>query len=443
MRRLVVLVLAAVLAAACGVGPPDHVRLGVLAPTTGPRAYLGQEVVQGAQMAVDDLNADGGLLGAPVELVVLDDGDLTDVPGQLADLAERARVTAVIGPEAPGVLLGPRSPLTRRDVPALLPTAFTGSLDTATTFVARTVPSARDQAAAIGRWLADERGIDELALLVADPIEGPAARDSLEAGFADADTRVAATVTADGEAARLEPALAELRRAAPAVRAVFLWGPPPTAARATRAVRALRWDVQIVVPSSAFVAEYRTLAGDAAEGVVLPFPFRPEWFGPELTSWMVRYHVEHGIGAVSDLATLVLDIPVVAAASYDAVTTVATAVEQAGTREPAPVAEALATLEVEGLLATYALDDREAWGADDLHVARFHRVAVVYDVDPRLDVAAQRRFWEAQVTLDYLPEEVLEGPAADLIRRLIEQQRPDDPPTYVPPLPPPGPVGRP
>lgn len=441
-RRLAPLIaLLAVAATACGTGTPDHVRIGVVAPLSGTRAWLGQEVVAGARLAVEDLNEAGGLLGAPVELVIADDADLTSMPGQLADLAERARVSAVIGPEAPGVLVGPRSPLTRREVPALLPSAFGGQLEDASTFVARTVPSARAQATRLGQWLAEVRRIDQVAVLLADPIEGSLARPDLRAGLAGGGVDTAAVVEADGDAADLRPSVAALRRRAPDARAVLLWGPPSAAARATTAVRDLGWDVQIAVPASAFVAEYRTLAGDAIEGVVAVFPFDEAWFTGDLVPWMIRYQVRHGLGLLPQLDTLVIDVPVAAVSAYDAVGLVGAAVEAADSRVPAEVADALATTTYDGLLRDYDLGGRESWTAEDLYVARFHELALTFDVDPRLDADEQRELWRAQVTL-----ELFEGEAPPAIAALLERlagERQGDPPTYEPPLPPPQPVGRP
>jgi branched-chain amino acid transport system substrate-binding protein len=428
-------------AVACGTAAPDHVRIGVVAPLSGPRASIGEELVRGAELAVDELNDAGGLLGQDVELVVTDGADLVELPRRLADLAEHARVSAVIGPEAPGVLVGPRSPLTRRGVPALLPSAFAGDLEGASTLVARTVPSATAQAETLARWLVAERGADQLAVLVADPVEGAAARAAIEAGSEAGGLEPAAIVEVDARGP-LTTAVQTLRRRAPDADAVLLWGWPDAAARATLAVRELDWDVQVMVGSSAFVGEYRALAGEASEGVVLPFPFREEWFGPELTTWMLRYQATHGIGALPGMDTLVIDVPAVALAAYDAVGTLEVAVAEAGSREPELVAEALELIEHDGLLRTYRLADREAWDADDLHVARFHQLGVVYDVDPDLDAEAQQEFWELQVSAEFLRDVAPEGPARALVERLREGHD-GPPPVYAPPADPPGPVGRP
>ncbi len=443
MRAAAVVALLAVLAGACGTAAPDHVRVGVLVPLSGSRAALGQEVANGADLAVAELNRHGGLLGEDVELVVVDDADLVDLPGQLADLAERHRVSVVIGPETAGVLTGPRSPLSRRSVPALLPTAFAGDLAAADTFVARTVPSARAQAERLGRWLAEVRRARSVAILLADPVEGEDAADALRDGLAAGGVEVAAVGTADGEATQLGPAVSRLRRQAPDVDAVLLWGPPPAAARATLAVRDLGWDVQLAVPASSFVAEYRTLAGPASEGVVLAFPFRREWFGATADLVDARPTTPHTRSRPCRGSTRSsIDLPVAAVAAYDAVMVAAEAVEVAGSREPDAVADALARVEVDGILREYDLADHEAYTAEDLYVARFHHYGVVYDADPRLDGDDQRRFWEQQVNAEFLPAEVLTGPAGAIISALIERRR-GSVPTYSPPLPPPGPVSRP
>lgn len=439
---LVVLLLTGLLAGT-NEDPGGALRIGVVAPLTGPRSYLGEEIVNGARLAVDELNDDATSPGDRVELVIVDDADLVQLPTQLGRLANRDRVTAVVGPEAPGAVLAERSPLRRRGVPVLLSAAFAGDPTVAPTTVVRTVPSARTQAEALGRWLSTVRRVDAVAVLVADPVEGASVSAELGAGLAAGGVAAVEVSDVPGDTPRLDPALRALRERIPDAQAVLLWGPPPVAARATVAVRRIGWDVQVAVPASAFVAEYRSLAPEAVEGVVFPFPFREDWFrGTELMTWLLRYHREHGLAALPQLETLVLDVPVVAAASYDAVMLVATATQRAGTRTPEEVGDALLEVEHGGLLKSYdELRDGEAWDVDELYVARFHHLATTFDVDPRLDPEFQRRVWESQVSADYLPEDVLEGPAGELLRALLERRGPT--PSYEPPSPPPGPVARP
>lgn len=76
----------------------DLVKIGVLAPVSGKAAADGQEMVNGAQMAVDELNAAGGVAGHTFELVVGDVGDAS--ADAVATAAER-----LLGDRAMGAIV--------------------------------------------------------------------------------------------------------------------------------------------------------------------------------------------------------------------------------------------------------------------------------------------------------------------------------------------------
>ncbi|WP_336659889.1 ABC transporter substrate-binding protein [Leucobacter sp. USHLN153] len=63
------------------------IKFGLVAPVTGPFAGDGQEMERGARLAIEDINAQGGVLGREVELVVGDVGD--QAPENFIQVAER------------------------------------------------------------------------------------------------------------------------------------------------------------------------------------------------------------------------------------------------------------------------------------------------------------------------------------------------------------------
>lgn len=77
MKRLKLLGIATTIAlfASTGFTLADVVKIGVLAPISGKAAADGEEMVNGAQLAIDELNASGGVAGYTLELVVGDVGD--------------------------------------------------------------------------------------------------------------------------------------------------------------------------------------------------------------------------------------------------------------------------------------------------------------------------------------------------------------------------------
>ena len=51
----------------------EPIKIGVTAPLTGPKAESGRYQIQAANLAVDEINKAGGVLGRPLELVIEDD----------------------------------------------------------------------------------------------------------------------------------------------------------------------------------------------------------------------------------------------------------------------------------------------------------------------------------------------------------------------------------
>lgn len=89
LNRRMLIAAASALALSTAVVPAqaEVVKIGVLAPVTGSAAADGQEMVNGAQMAVDELNDAGGVGGFTFELVVGDVGDASS--DAVATAAER------------------------------------------------------------------------------------------------------------------------------------------------------------------------------------------------------------------------------------------------------------------------------------------------------------------------------------------------------------------
>jgi branched-chain amino acid transport system substrate-binding protein len=57
----------------CSLYAADTIKIGVTAPITGPSAETGSYEIQGAKLAVEEINKAGGVLGKPLELIVEDD----------------------------------------------------------------------------------------------------------------------------------------------------------------------------------------------------------------------------------------------------------------------------------------------------------------------------------------------------------------------------------
>ncbi|MDO8338892.1 MAG: ABC transporter substrate-binding protein [Microcella sp.] len=167
-------------------------RIGTLAPLTGPSASRGPVQVAAVEIAARDLAAAGGVLGAPVEVVHRDVGDpaTTTAEESFADLVARG-VDVVVGPSDPGLVLRLAPLAAEAGVTMLVPSsgsAAVGAADPADV-VFRIAPPLTAQIAAVGRALAAD-GVESIALLIAEGDEGAALADALIAALEGADVDV-------------------------------------------------------------------------------------------------------------------------------------------------------------------------------------------------------------------------------------------------------------
>jgi branched-chain amino acid transport system substrate-binding protein len=78
--------------------PGDTVRIGVLAPLSGPYASGGTSFVQAATLAAEQANSEGGVLGRRVEVVAADTQGRVDVAkSEALRLVSREKVSALVG----------------------------------------------------------------------------------------------------------------------------------------------------------------------------------------------------------------------------------------------------------------------------------------------------------------------------------------------------------
>jgi branched-chain amino acid transport system substrate-binding protein len=96
MRPLGILLLVAV-AGAAGCRRAEPIKLGLVAGLTGRHYDLGVACRNGAQVAVDDLNAAGGVRGRPVELLVRDDAQDPETARRAVRDLIAAGVVAIVG----------------------------------------------------------------------------------------------------------------------------------------------------------------------------------------------------------------------------------------------------------------------------------------------------------------------------------------------------------
>jgi branched-chain amino acid transport system substrate-binding protein len=120
---LVVFLLSSVLVA-CTPAAPQTIKIGHLVALTGPNATWGQSEANAVAMAVDKVNAAGGVNGKKIEIISYDSrADKLEAVNAAKRMIEQDKVVAIIGPGQSGVANAVREVNNSAKVPLVATTA--------------------------------------------------------------------------------------------------------------------------------------------------------------------------------------------------------------------------------------------------------------------------------------------------------------------------------
>jgi branched-chain amino acid transport system substrate-binding protein len=139
---------------------------------------------QAAELAVQELNASGGIGGRPVELLARDDfGEPDSAVGIAADLVE-AGVVAVIGHVFSGTTLATAPVYNQAGVTQISPSSTSPRVSEAGSYTFRVCPSDLQQGAALARFAAERLGFHRGTVFYLNDEYGRGLRSTFAAEFA-------------------------------------------------------------------------------------------------------------------------------------------------------------------------------------------------------------------------------------------------------------------
>jgi branched-chain amino acid transport system substrate-binding protein len=195
----------------------DHgLRIGQLAPQTGSEAGILPSLTTPVTMAVDEINAGGGVLGKPVTYTQADDGSEAVAAKSGLGVLRAQHVDAVMGPASSETALGILHDV--RDAGLLMCSGSNtaAGLSTANSngYYFRTEPSDRFQGPALARVVLRE-GHSRVAILARDDAYGRGLRSSLKALLTKGGAAVVADVLYDPELTAFGPEVQDAVEAQP------------------------------------------------------------------------------------------------------------------------------------------------------------------------------------------------------------------------------------
>ncbi|MBN1268730.1 MAG: substrate-binding protein [Kiritimatiellae bacterium] len=255
MRRALVFILFALMTWGITVAQAAPVKIGLNYPKTGPYSVQGLDQWRAAQMAAEEINAAGGILGRPVEIVWRDSQSKPDVAtANVTDLIDKEGVRMVFGGSSSGVAVAAGKVCQEKGVPFFgtltYSTATTGSDGHRCTF--RECYDAWMGATAIGNYLRENFPNKRYFYITADYTWGHTTEASVRkfTGTEDKGTHKGIMTPFPGATEKdFSKAIALAKTVKPDVLVLVLFGNDMTTAIRQATAQGLKQNMQIVVPN--------------------------------------------------------------------------------------------------------------------------------------------------------------------------------------------------
>ncbi len=195
------------------VAAQDAVKLGALLPMTGDLQAFGETTLNGINLAVDQINANGGVLDGSLEIVV---GDTQTVPQPSIDAANKLvsidQVAAIIGALSSGNTIPVAQSVTSVNRVPQISNASTSPVITGLSdedYLFRTVPSDAFQGIALAQ-ITREANLSRLAIIYINNDYGEGLAQSFQAAFEAKGGTVTGSVPFEGGQASYRGELSQL-----------------------------------------------------------------------------------------------------------------------------------------------------------------------------------------------------------------------------------------
>lgn len=208
------LVMAAVAIAGSNVAAADTIKIGVNEPLTGAVAASGNYVTDGARLAADQINAEGGVLGKQVELIIEDNkSNPKEAVSAAEKLIVRDKVSVMMGAWSSTYTLAVMPKLMEYGVPMVVETSSSGKITTSgNPWIFRISPTSEMEAKGFGGKVA-ELGIKKANFLVVNNDWGRGAGKEFVSVLKGKGVEVGVVETMDAKATDLSAQLASIKAA--------------------------------------------------------------------------------------------------------------------------------------------------------------------------------------------------------------------------------------
>ncbi len=319
---LSVVTLVAFTVAGCSSGSKEPIKIGAIAPLSGGAAMVGDTQVKGIQLAIDQVNAKGGIKGRKLELIAEDDEQNPAKSVNAANkLVYKDKVIGVIGTVNSSATLANMEVTKKAEVPQITPISSNPKITrSGNPWIFRLQASDTQQAQAIVDYAIKVQGLKRLAVLYQADDYGTGGKDVVVKRAQELGSPVVAVESYNPGAKDMTAQLLKIKEAK--ADGLVIWGMYPEGALIARQAKQMDFHPQLMGGGGLTNPKLVELAGDAVYGLLNTQTFFPDPQGasPEAKAFIEAYKAKYGVLPDSN-----------AAMSYDSMMIMAKAIEKAGT----------------------------------------------------------------------------------------------------------------
>jgi branched-chain amino acid transport system substrate-binding protein len=244
--------------------------VGGIFSISGPASYLGEPERNSMEMVAEAINAKGGINGHPLKLVIYDDeGDVTKARLHATKLVQEKNCLAIIGPSITPSSMTVLQVTEKAKMPLISCAAAAGITSPAKDRV-WTFKTAQTDQMAVARiyQYCQKHGITKVAILTVSSAFGVAGKEQLLAQASKNGIEVVGQEVFADKDTDMTPQLTKIR-SLPA-QAVICWGVGPAPALVAKNMKQLGITLPLIQSHGAASKKFIELAGDAADGIILP-----------------------------------------------------------------------------------------------------------------------------------------------------------------------------
>jgi branched-chain amino acid transport system substrate-binding protein len=245
------------------------IKIGAIFSVTGPASFLGAPEAKTAQMLVDKINAQGGVLGQKLELIIKDSSGSPEKAVSFAkQLIEEDKVLAIIGPSTSGETMQIKKLCEENQMILVSCAAADAIVNPLAKYVFKT-PQKDSQAATWIYRTMKEKGITKIAVLTGNDGFGASGKKQLEELAKTEGIEIVANEVYDKQATDLTDVLTKVK-STPGVQAVVNWSIVPAQSIVAKNMKQLGMTIPLFQSHGFGNPKYVEQAGVAAEGILFP-----------------------------------------------------------------------------------------------------------------------------------------------------------------------------